>query len=68
VLHKCGDNCYAPLPGGGFRQLQSTHTGHKPVENPATKEHDLGGLNVLISDMLYYFAASHCRCRHRCGI
>ncbi len=55
VVYKCGDNCYQPLPSGGFRQLQSTHTGHRPMENPDTKKHDLDGLSVLVSDVFHYF-------------
>ena len=56
VLYKCGDNIYKPLPDGSFRQLQSMHS-HGPSENLATKAHDLGGKNALISKTFYYFGS-----------
>ena len=50
IVYKCGDNMYSPLPKGGFRQLESMHSLNRgPEENPKTKDHDLGGINVLIS-------------------
>jgi hypothetical protein len=56
VVYKCGDNIYKPIPNGDFQQLQSMHSvGIK--ENPKTKEHDLGGINVLISENFYYFGS-----------
>jgi hypothetical protein len=57
VVHKCGDNIYRPLPNGDFQQLQSMHS-NGPLENPATKAHDLGGKNVLISKTFNYFGSS----------
>ena len=58
IVHKCGDNIYRPLPNGGFRQLQSMHSHNRgPEENPKTKDHDLGGINVLISKTFHYFGS-----------
>ena len=57
AIYKCGDNIYKPLPDGGFQQLQSRHSCHQQ-ENPEIKAHDLGGVNVLIGKLFYYFGAS----------
>jgi hypothetical protein len=57
VIYKTGDNFYKPLRNGGFQQLQSIHSDGK-TENPKTKAHDLGGVNVLIGKRFYYFGAS----------
>ncbi len=57
VVYKCGDNIYRPLSDGQFRQLQSMHS-NGPDENPRTKAHDLGGINVLVSTAYHYFGAS----------
>lgn len=57
VIYKTGDNIYEPLPNDGFQQLQSMHSdGEK--ENPKTKAHDLGGMNVLVGKRFYYFGDS----------
>ncbi len=57
VIYKTGDNIYKPLPSGGFQQLQSMHS-HGEQENPETKAHDLGGVNVLVGTSFRYFGAS----------
>jgi hypothetical protein len=58
VVDKCGDSIYEPLPGGGFRQLQSMHSHLKsPVEDPRRKAHDLKGVNVLVSRQFAYFGS-----------
>jgi len=56
VIHKCGDNIYKPLPGGGFKQLKSMHSNGE-TENQANKIKDLGGKYVLISKTFYYFGS-----------
>jgi hypothetical protein len=57
VIYKTGDNIYKPLLNGGFQQLRSMHSdGEK--ENPQTKAHDLGGVNVLVGKMFHYFGGS----------
>ena len=57
VVWKVGDNIYKPLPNGDFRQLRSMHS-HGDEENPETKVHDLGGVNVLVAKKFHYFGAS----------
>lgn len=57
VVWKAGDNIYRPLPNGGFQQLQSMHS-HGAEENPETKAHDLGGVNVLVATKFHYFGGS----------
>jgi hypothetical protein len=57
VICKSGDNIYKPLPNGGFKQLRSMHSIGEQ-ENPMTKTHDLGGLNVLVGKKFRYFGAS----------
>ncbi len=58
VVWKAGDNIYKPLPKNGeFRQLRSVHS-NGDEENPETKAHDLGGLNVLTAKNFHYFGAS----------
>jgi hypothetical protein len=57
VVCKCGDNIYKPLPNGEFCQLQSMHS-KGLEENPETKAHDLGGVNVLISTTFHYFGSN----------
>ena len=54
VVYKCGDNIYQHLSDGDFLQLQSMHSNNKK-ENPERKQHDLGGINVLISQNFCYF-------------
>lgn len=54
VVHRCGDNIYEPLLGGGFKQLRSTHS-RGVDEDPATKDHDLKGRHVLIGRKYVYF-------------
>ena len=56
VVNKCGDNIYKPLPNREFQQLRSMHS-HGKEENPETKAHDLGGVNVLISKRFHYFGS-----------
>ena len=57
IIYKTGDNIYKPLPNGGFQQLRSMHSdGEK--ENPQTKAHDLGGVNVLVGKVFHYFGGS----------
>lgn len=53
-VYKVGDNIYRPLPNGRFRQLRSMHS-NGVQENPETKAHDLGGVNVLIGTRFHYF-------------
>jgi len=57
VIYKSGDNIYKPLPNGGFQQLRSMHSNGEQ-ENPETKAHDLGGVNVLVGRRFHYFGAS----------
>ena len=57
VIYKTGDNIYKPLKYGGFQQLRSIHSNGEN-ENPKTKVHDLGGMNVLIGSRFHYFGAS----------
>lgn len=57
VVRKPGDNIYKPLPNGDFQQLHSMHS-NEDEENPETKAHDLGGVNVLAGKNFYYFGAS----------
>jgi len=57
VAYKCGDNIYKPLPNGGFEQLRSMHSNGEQ-ENPETKAHDLGGVNVLVGKRFHYFGAT----------
>lgn len=52
-----GDNIYQPLAGGGFQQLPSGHSHRDGSENAKTKDRDLGGENVLISDDFVYFGS-----------
>jgi hypothetical protein len=51
---RLGDNIYRPLDNGDFRQLQSKHSSGIN-ENASNKEHDLSGLNVLVSRTFSYF-------------
>jgi hypothetical protein len=57
VVWKAGDNIYKPLPDGEFQQLRSMHS-NGDEENPETKAHDLGGVNVLVAKNFHYFGAS----------
>ncbi len=54
VVNKCGDNIYAPLSDGGFRQLASPHSDGEH-ENPREKKRDLSGKRVLIGRRFHYF-------------
>lgn len=56
TIYKTGDNIYKPLKAGGFQQLQSFHSDGLN-ERHSTKNHDLGGKNVLVSDNYYYFGS-----------
>ncbi len=55
-VQRCGDNCYEPLPDGGFRQLPSHHSAGA-LENPKLKATDLSGRNVLIAKRFHYFGS-----------
>ncbi len=57
VIYKTGDNIYRPQPNGRFQQLRSMHSDGEN-ENPDTKAHDLGGVNVLIGETFHYFGGS----------
>ncbi len=58
-LRRCGDNCYRPLPGGGFAQLPSAHYDHVlKREDAKQKQTDLGGKYVLVSKRFAYFGAA----------
>lgn len=54
-VDRVGDNFYKPL-GSKFKQLPSVHSNGKK-ENKNTKERDLSGHCVLISDNFYYFGS-----------
>ncbi len=57
-LAELGDNCYEPLPHGGFRQLPSVHFDfERNCEDPATKAWDLSGERALVSRDFGYFGA-----------
>jgi hypothetical protein len=56
IAMKCGDNIYEPKSDGTYRQLRSTHSDGER-EDPAKKEHDLGGERVLISETFTYFGS-----------
>lgn len=59
TVERCGDNCYQPLRGGGFRQLPSRHYDHaRDREHPRAKVRDLGGENVLVSRRYSYFGSA----------
>ncbi|WP_291321662.1 hypothetical protein [Desulfonatronospira sp.] len=57
VVWKAGDNIYKPLLNGDFQQLRSMHS-HGDEENPETKAHDLGGMNVPVARNFHYFGGS----------
>lgn len=54
IVRRCGDNIYEPAATGSFRQLPSGHS-YGLEENPANKDHDLGGRFVLTSMDFSYF-------------
>lgn len=56
VRDRRGDNIYEPLPGDGFRQLPSMHS-NGARENEGNKEHDLKGVQVLVSETFAYFGS-----------
>ena len=56
IIYKTGDNIYKPLRNGKFQQLRSMHS-NGDQENPVTKAHDLGGVNVLIARTYHYFGS-----------
>ena len=56
VVYKCGDNIYEPLQNGDFRQLPSMHS-HGAEADSVKKDHDLGGVNVLIARTFHYFGS-----------
>lgn len=59
IVQRCGDNIYKPKRGGGFRQLPSQHSDIrcKSREDAITKERDLSGKQVLISENFAYFGS-----------
>jgi hypothetical protein len=59
VLAKRGDNCYKPLPTGGFRQLPCCHYDHEHRrEDERSKRRDLGGRRVLVARRFCYLGAN----------
>lgn len=56
VPSKSGDNTYEPV-AGGYRQLPSMHSHSDGHENAETKERDLSGRQVLISETFAYFGS-----------
>ena len=55
-IRVCGDNIYEPQGGGTFLQHHSVHS-DRYKECNLSKETDLGGLNVLISENFSYFGS-----------
>jgi hypothetical protein len=55
AVDRRGDNMYAPLNDGDFRQLSSRHSHRDGTEDPHHKRRDLSGVNVLISDRFVYW-------------
>ena len=55
IRARCGDNCYEPLPDGGFRQLPSRHSNKDGSENRKHLRRDIGGKQVLIGERFAYF-------------
>jgi hypothetical protein len=56
IRGKCGDNIYEPLAAGGYRQIPSVHS-NGDIEDEQNKQHDLGGVRVLISETFAYFGS-----------
>jgi hypothetical protein len=58
LIYRRGDNIYQPLGNGEYKQLRSWHSKNFERddwnEDPCTKEQDLKGEYVLISDCFYY--------------
>lgn len=55
-IDKCGDNIYGLMDRGKFKQMQSWHSlNQTEKEDEKTKEQDLSGNNVLISNTFSYF-------------
>ena len=51
-----GDNCYRPLPDGGYQQLPCRHYNFENnCESVKDRIHDTDGVNVLISWHLTYY-------------
>ncbi len=55
AVDRRGDNIYAPLDNGDFRQLSSRHSNRDGTEDPQNKRRDLSCINVLISDRFVYW-------------
>ena len=56
IVDKCGDNCYAPIGDGDFRQLRSQHWDHKnDREDKRGMAHDLNGERVLVAKRFCYY-------------
>ena len=52
-----GDNIYAPISRGGWRQLDSYHSRSGGRQHDEHMEHDTGVERILISDDFMYFGA-----------
>ncbi|MBM0123451.1 hypothetical protein IMY96_01740 [Pimelobacter simplex] len=57
VVDRTGDNIYEPLDGA-FRQLHSAHSHADGTENSSSKQHDLGGQQVLVCDRFAYWGGT----------
>ena len=53
-----GDNFYQPLPGEGYLQMRSVHSGWDGTEDLKKKVTDLSGKHVLTSRTYYYYGES----------
>jgi hypothetical protein len=56
VRGRRGDNIYEPLASGGYRQLPSRHS-NGDAEDAETKQKDLSGKRILISETFAYFGS-----------
>jgi len=55
VVFRCGDNIYKPISDDHFHQKHSMHSNKDGSEDAARKKRDLGGKNVLVSEIFSYF-------------
>jgi hypothetical protein len=55
---RCGDNIYEPVGFNEYRQWPSQHSKPDGTTDTAKMQHDLGSLNVLISDSFAYFGGA----------
>lgn len=60
LANRVGDNIYEPLSGGRFRQRPSQHSNGE-AEHIGNKEHDLGGMSVLVARDFSYFGGDAIR-------